>query len=552
MTLPPLLLAVRASWIYVLIFAHLLSLSPSLAANLRVTSGSCELSSGSCELKISASELSQADLRNATLPTITDLSAIDPKLSFEAETNKTSDVPAGTRTWVFAVKAAGTLSTPSQDRKIKVTWGAIVESTLRFALVAAQKAAETGSAIKWTVEPPATPWNLDQDRWTEFRVTRADEKLETIKLVHSTYMDTRPGRGTRLPLDGFCLCAKRDDDLTKCKDSAKLTGTTTTLWLTVAPGFREAGTFTGNLEIETDPRSDVKSLSVTINQEGPYSRAIGFSLILLGVTAAWLLLALGRGRLSRNQALLPAVLLRERVAGLVLALDSVPDPLKGITPETNLQLTQILGKLSESYLDAQQFLPPRVPSSFSTTTAQAAAYQTFLQAQSQLVDNLDAIIREGIQPASQKYSPAIAPGDLALLKTLIQNLDRLSATIPQPLSSLQTTITTLLANWHPSIAAQALGAAAFAINAPQPKNKTSFQILLQIEAVTIVFWIVWAILTTLAGFLVLILPNPGFGGAMDYVQCLLWGFGLPVAGQSLQQLSISSINTQLGITMPKS
>ncbi len=36
-----------------------------------------------------------------------------------------------------------------------------------------------------------------------------------------------------------------------------------------------------------------------------------------------------------------------------------------------------------------------------------------------------------------------------------------------------------------------------------------------------------------------------------YIRCSLWGFGLPVAGQGLQHLTMSSLNIQLGVTLPK-
>jgi hypothetical protein len=245
------------------------------------------------------------------------------------------------------------------------------------------------------------------------------------------------------------------------------------------------------------------------------------------------------------------VLLRERAASLILELKNLPGPLNGSAPNTNSELVQVIGKLTESYLDGQQYLPPKVPSAFGGATIQAAGYQTFLQTQSQMVDGLEAIVNQGILPAARKWSPAISAGDLTLLLQLIGNLDNLATTLPQALNTLQTSIANLLASWHPTVVAQAAGAADYTISPAAPKGKTSFQILLQIEAISIMFWIVWAVLTSLAGLLVLILPNAGFGGAMDFVQCFLWGFGLPVAGQSLQQLTISSINTQLGITLPK-
>jgi hypothetical protein len=80
---------------------------------------------------------------------------------------------------------------------------------------------------------------------------------------------------------------------------------------------------------------------------------------------------------------------------------------------------------------------------------------------------------------------------------------------------------------------------------------SAFHIQMEIQTITLLFWAVWGSLSVLTGFIVLVMPDPGFGTVADYLRCLLWGFGLPVAGQGLQTLTMSSLNTQLGVTLPK-
>lgn len=523
--------------------------APLQASTFRVASGKCEIVSNSCELKIEGSGLSAAEMADKAQPLLKDASPIDPQLTITSEGNPSDK--AGTRTWSFSVTISAALPSPSQDRKLAFSWGSAPALNLPLTLVAASKEQTNVPTIKWTLEPPASPWNLGQDRWTEFTVTTGDKGLTAIILRHSTYQDARAGRSSRLSLDHFYLCPQRTTPLTGCSKTGAITGPNSTFWLTVDPQFREPGIYSGNLEIDTDPPSDTKNISVTINQTHGCSQFIGFLLIVVGVTVAWLLLAFGRGRYSRNQALLPAILLRERAASLLLDLNSLPSPLQGSTPNTTRELAQIVGQLTETYLDAQQFLPPKIPTGFGSAAAQTTAYQNFLQGQSQLVDNLNAIVTQGILPAAQKWSATISNADLTQLLQLIAKLDALTPNLPQPANNLQTNITAILAQWQPTVVAQAAGAPPPTIVPPAPKEPTSFQILLRMEAITVVFWIVWVVLTSLAGLLVLILPNPGFGGLMDYMQCLLWGFGLPVAGQSLQQLTVSSINTQLGVTLTK-
>jgi hypothetical protein len=60
-------------------------------------------------------------------------------------------------------------------------------------------------------------------------------------------------------------------------------------------------------------------------------------------------------------------------------------------------------------------------------------------------------------------------------------------------------------------------------------------------------WIVWAILTMVGGFYLLILDKAGFGLIADYILCFFWGIGLPTTAEKLtpagvlQSLRITTI-----------
>jgi hypothetical protein len=116
----------------------------------------------------------------------------DPQWTITSEGNPSDK--AGTRTWSFSVTISATLPSPSQQRKLAFSWGSAPAVNLPFTLVAAaSKDQISAPTIKWTLEPPASPWNLGQDRWTEFTVTTGGG-LTAIILRHSTYQDTRAGR----------------------------------------------------------------------------------------------------------------------------------------------------------------------------------------------------------------------------------------------------------------------------------------------------------------------------------------------------------------------
>jgi hypothetical protein len=65
-------------------------------------------------------------------------------------------------------------------------------------------------------------------------------------------------------------------------------------------------------------------------------------------------------------------------------------------------------------------------------------------------------------------------------------------------------------------------------------------------------WLIWGTLTLISGMSVLILTNPGFGTALDFVFCFFWGFGLPTGIDKLQQLSPTGIATTIGMSQFKS
>ncbi len=73
------------------------------------------------------------------------------------------------------------------------------------------------------------------------------------------------------------------------------------------------------------------------------------------------------------------------------------------------------------------------------------------------------------------------------------------------------------------------------------------EITVQLEYVSGIGWIIWALLTFLFGCGVLILSNHGFGTWQDLLKCFLWGLGIQAAGQGLQALTPSSTATTFSL-----
>ena len=87
---------------------------------------------------------------------------------------------------------------------------------------------------------------------------------------------------------------------------------------------------------------------------------------------------------------------------------------------------------------------------------------------------------------------------------------------------------------------------------PATIQSRSFERLeVEIRNLSVFAWFIFGGLAAAVGIYVLIISNLGFGQRGDFLVCLFWGFGLPVGGQQLLQLTTGSVVTALGVTVPK-
>jgi hypothetical protein len=426
------------------------------------------------------------------------------------------------------------------------------------------------SNLAWAIDPPASIWYLgpDQNKGAEFVITvPTGTDITSLRVTHSTILDADTGRGVSLSAEHFHICTspsatgeqcakdlsealkKRLNEPGGAADKPQPRPARITLWLVVDDGVVPNGTFTGNLFIDTEPVTDTKTVQLTIQHTTPKAKIWAVVWILAGVIVAWVITVFIRSRINRNQALLPVAVLQQKLEAIVQNLSSIPKALQDCVPDTQKALATVTADLNKGNLDNLQLLPPSVPA-ISPSTTQAGALQAFLQAKSQIVDNLDVIVT-GITTGGALAVPSMPAAGLAPLKTLVSNIDQLAASLPQSSDVLRTKIQGLFNAWNATPQAQVAGAAAQLLAMPDGSPLSAFHIRMEIQTITLLFWAVWGGLSVLTGFIVLVMPFAGFGTIADYLRCLLWGFGLPVAGQGLQTLTTSSLNTQLGITLPK-
>lgn len=272
-------------------------------------------------------------------------------------------------------------------------------------LPGASPLAADGKTATLSIEPPVTPWRIsDDERWIDFTVVIGGDGARQLRLLRSTLVDSSPGMGWMLPTGNLHLCLAKTTDPKSCPATVSVAAGRAMLWLAVDRDFDRNGVFVGNLEFDTIPPTETKTIALTVQQTSLKARFLGFALIVIGVAAAWLLLAYGRGRLARDQALLPAALLRQRALDLHGLLQGVPPKLQDRVGKTSEAIRRAIDALATAQLDAQQFLPSSIPMP-GAAAMRVTEYQTFLQTQSRILDKLDVVLHEGVLRIAREVSP---------------------------------------------------------------------------------------------------------------------------------------------------
>jgi hypothetical protein len=85
----------------------------------------------------------------------------------------------------------------------------------------------------------------------------------------------------------------------------------------------------------------------------------------------------------------------------------------------------------------------------------------------------------------------------------------------------------------------------------EPTRPPAEQLIVRLQTISAGVWLLFAIVTTVLGYVVVVAPVFGFGSSVDYAKAFLWGLGVQTAGQALQSLTPGTVTTAFGIQMPK-
>lgn len=187
-------------------------------------------------------------------------------------------------------------------------------------------------------------------------------------------------------------------------------------------------------------------------------------------------------------------------------------------------------------LKDEGYLPPLISNPFQPPDA-GADYQQYLQTISTQELNDAIIVRDGLERVMFLWDQL----DETSSRQALMDLDQLALAADSS-DPMRPKVDTLVNGIKPrsQTFAEALAVSHKNFRAGGGPPPSVQDLTVQLEYVSGIGWIIWALLTFLFGCGVLILSNHGFGTWQDLLKCFLWGIGIQAAGQGLQALAPSS------------
>jgi len=408
-------------------------------------------------------------------------------------------------------------------------------------------------AVDADVSPGSDTIFLDKSRETSFTVNVKGRPLRGLAVCQSALADSNTGNHLQ---EQYLEMYLAGPDVVANPQVASpyltLTAASTKVHLFVLPAFQDKGVFAGTVGLCSASKASVATLKLTVNSSSLRAEIAGAVLIMAGIALFVLVTVVLKQRSRQLTALLPASRLVEALKGLgnsaklVAHFAGVELPILLGDEKVAHSLEWLIVQLSAANLKQQGFLPPLLTNPFQAPDA-GTDYQQFLQAISAQELNDTMIIRDGLQRVMSLW-PQLNEESA---RSALMQLDQLAlqADSPDPMRPKVDSVVTGIAPRRQEFA-QLLTVAHdnFRVGGGPPPSV--HEITVQLDYVSGIGWIIWALLTFLLGCGVLILSNHGFGTWQDLLKCFLWGLGIQAAGQGLQALApgstASTFSLQIG------
>ena len=322
-----------------------------------------------------------------------------------------------------------------------------------------------------------------------------------------------------------------------------LVAPTSKVHLYISPDFKDYGVFTGSADLCAINKPSVSKLTFTVNSSSRCIKGLGALLILAGIVVYLLVTVFLKQRTLRLTALLPAARLTE-------ALEDLETSAKEVATFAGVDLTVLLGKANHAHslqslmfqvslgkLDKDGYLPPRFFSNPFSQADASAAYQQRLQVISAQQLNDAIIVGDGLQRVKSLWQML----DQENTRKALIALDDL-ATRADTADPIRTLVDAIVHDIPPreKELTERLTASHIGYRIGGEHTPTVQQVLFQIERVSVLGWLIWALLAFGIGCAALILNHHGFGTDQDLIKCFFWGIGIQATGQGLQSLNPSS------------
>jgi hypothetical protein len=457
------------------------------------------------------------------------------------------------RHWALTADINGLPSNSMQKRFMRLRYGGN-ETTLEYTLTNQPKA-----TFSWTLKPPPAAVSIRPGFTFPLGVAVGPVEATGVKLLQPMLVEQ--SRLKPLGVSGLTLCRERNG--TTCMEGFSLAANSPhEIWLRSPDQGLPPGKFVGTLTIAATEKPEGDTVNVTFYSTSIWRQWLGVPAIMLGVFVAWFLTQFAHNRFNRDQLLMPAALLAQKAQSLQSTLRKAP--VGATVANTEKALSRLLNVVSPPTLEDLGLIPRNVPAPWTNPSSQATNAQQLFQQVSDWLVALEAVICDGMVIAWAELNVYATPAARFQIVGAIGALDKLvnftesAAPLPlppsPPFSTLNQNIAGILGGLNSSL--QAAGAQSLVrqrqmAQALSQQASTPQELSLDIRRISIVAWLMIMLITTVVGSYVIIVQNLGFGLAADYFLCLFWGFGLPVGGNQLLNMTSTGVTTTLGVTVPK-
>lgn len=404
------------------------------------------------------------------------------------------------------------------------------------ALAAAQTPPAAGgkpAAGQWTPRGAGDVWSVSwsDPRTRAYQVTieNQDQPLTNLRIVQSTLHDT-----TGHFVGGAQLSLRERVDGPATDPIAVAANSVTPVFILIDQGSRTGpfGSFDGAIRLAADGSSTTRDITLKLQATSDGIRALGIALTAAGLLLAWVVTARLRPEVARLQFMRPVAALRQQVARFRAEIDDV----RGNVPCPNLQLNaqRLEDGLDETALQGAGLIP-LFELGVEGGTDSAAALKAYLEKSSAKLSGLMILLRGGVA----RLLPRLATDR----QDTLDRIGRIDAA-----ADIVTNEQTARDAIQPALAPAGGREAGFRLSEESPT--TVREIDFAIRHVANVTALIWCVLSLAIGA-AWIVSKADYGTPIDLVSSFLWGFGLTSFGAGIQNLTPTSVGTQLSVKLPK-